>query len=452
MDIVNWLYLKKAELIRSSISSPDDLVLLGTDVGFEKRGDKYLTYAVPVSLLMGGGGGITLKTNGTNNSSQTVLNIQEGSNITISESFGTVTINSTAGTTYDANAGIYKDTSLTNDTFQLGTTLAIDSLNIPFTTNRYINLNRNSFNILGSINSSDVSNLFTIDNAGFVNIAMGDIDESNGGTKITINDTSGGSQGPGGIIELKANTKTALYLDFGAGEYYFGDKSFHASGSFVLYDLPSGDFFFKGNNAYNNPTNVNLTIQASDGMIAFNKYGVGNFAATPAYYLGVDSTGQITETFPNPLTIVKTAQEDFTIDGTYYTVAELNFKAVFTKSYHFRAVIHYKVLDRTDQGTGWTISITGAGFENTGWYSQLWRPGNSIWTIANLYDLYPEPTPTVSSNDNSYNIAIVEGILTNCKGTTNVYVRGAGKTGSGTTVFNGLTILPGSSLTIIRTP
>ena len=57
MDIVNWLYLKNAELIRDNIDNPEDLVLLGADVSFDKRGDKYLTYAVPVSLLTGGGGG-----------------------------------------------------------------------------------------------------------------------------------------------------------------------------------------------------------------------------------------------------------------------------------------------------------------------------------------------------------------------------------------------------------
>jgi hypothetical protein len=107
MDIVNWIYLKKAELIRDTISSPEDLVLLGADVSFDKRGDKYLTYAVPVSLLTGGGGsGITLKTNGTDNAVQDVLDLVEGDNITLTDNGdGSVTIDAAIGL-IDADNGL----------------------------------------------------------------------------------------------------------------------------------------------------------------------------------------------------------------------------------------------------------------------------------------------------------------------------------------------------------
>lgn len=106
MDIVNWLYLKKAELIRDTISSPEDLVLLGADVSFDKRGDKYLTYAVPVSLIGGGGSGITLKTNGTDNTVQNILDLVEGDNITITDNGdGSVTIDSAIGL-IDADNGL----------------------------------------------------------------------------------------------------------------------------------------------------------------------------------------------------------------------------------------------------------------------------------------------------------------------------------------------------------
>lgn len=47
MDILNWLHIKKQNLIRTTLDSPKDLLVLGADVSFEKRGDKYQSYAIP---------------------------------------------------------------------------------------------------------------------------------------------------------------------------------------------------------------------------------------------------------------------------------------------------------------------------------------------------------------------------------------------------------------------
>jgi hypothetical protein len=47
MDILNWLRIKKENLIRSTLDSPQDLLVLGADVSFQKRGDKYQSYAIP---------------------------------------------------------------------------------------------------------------------------------------------------------------------------------------------------------------------------------------------------------------------------------------------------------------------------------------------------------------------------------------------------------------------
>ena len=47
MDILNWLHIKKQQLIRTTLDSPKDLVVLGADVSFQKRGDKYQSYAMP---------------------------------------------------------------------------------------------------------------------------------------------------------------------------------------------------------------------------------------------------------------------------------------------------------------------------------------------------------------------------------------------------------------------
>lgn len=50
MDILNWIYLVKNKLRKTTIQNPDkDLVILGADVGFSKRGDGYLSYGMHVT-------------------------------------------------------------------------------------------------------------------------------------------------------------------------------------------------------------------------------------------------------------------------------------------------------------------------------------------------------------------------------------------------------------------
>ena len=49
MDILNWLYLVKNKFTRTTVETPaTDLILLGADVGFQKRGDKYQNYVMTV--------------------------------------------------------------------------------------------------------------------------------------------------------------------------------------------------------------------------------------------------------------------------------------------------------------------------------------------------------------------------------------------------------------------
>lgn len=49
MDILNWLYVKTAGLVRTKANdSKTDLIALGANVGFNKRDDQYQTYAMPL--------------------------------------------------------------------------------------------------------------------------------------------------------------------------------------------------------------------------------------------------------------------------------------------------------------------------------------------------------------------------------------------------------------------
>jgi len=50
MDILNWLYLKRQQLIKTTVNNPDtDLLVLGAEVPFTKRDDGYQNYAMTVA-------------------------------------------------------------------------------------------------------------------------------------------------------------------------------------------------------------------------------------------------------------------------------------------------------------------------------------------------------------------------------------------------------------------
>jgi hypothetical protein len=56
MDILNWIYMKTAGLIRTTANNPNtDLIAVGADVGFQQRGDSYQTYAMPIKDLVQAG-------------------------------------------------------------------------------------------------------------------------------------------------------------------------------------------------------------------------------------------------------------------------------------------------------------------------------------------------------------------------------------------------------------
>lgn len=56
MDILNWIYLKTSNLIRTKANNADtDLIAVGADVTFGRKGDSYQTYAMPIKDLVEAG-------------------------------------------------------------------------------------------------------------------------------------------------------------------------------------------------------------------------------------------------------------------------------------------------------------------------------------------------------------------------------------------------------------
>ena len=49
MDILNWVYLLKNKLVKTTVQDPEkDLLILGNNVSYVKRGDKYQSYGMTV--------------------------------------------------------------------------------------------------------------------------------------------------------------------------------------------------------------------------------------------------------------------------------------------------------------------------------------------------------------------------------------------------------------------
>lgn len=97
MDIVNWVYLKRVELIKNQLNDPSDLILLGADVGFDNRGDKYLSYAMTVANFVDAISDIIGPGSGT----VTSIDVNGGTGISVSPAgpittSGTFTVTNTA--------------------------------------------------------------------------------------------------------------------------------------------------------------------------------------------------------------------------------------------------------------------------------------------------------------------------------------------------------------------
>lgn len=85
MDILNWLYIKTAGLVRTKANdSNTDLVALGANVGFNKRDDQYQTYAMPLKDAVQSGC--------TGNTAHYELDITTSNTVTVNTTRGIIDI------------------------------------------------------------------------------------------------------------------------------------------------------------------------------------------------------------------------------------------------------------------------------------------------------------------------------------------------------------------------
>jgi hypothetical protein len=94
MDILNWLYLKKQKLVKTTFNNTQtDLLIIGADVSFNERDDKYLSYAITIDDFIAQlpTSGIVLTTVGTSGPATLTGNILNIPDYTTGGGSGTVT-------------------------------------------------------------------------------------------------------------------------------------------------------------------------------------------------------------------------------------------------------------------------------------------------------------------------------------------------------------------------
>jgi len=192
------------------------------------------------------------------------------------------------------------------------------------------------------------------------------------------------------------------------------------------------------------------------GQLQAHGYGVGGFLnPTPVYNLGVDASGNVVEHNIIPatgLTRMVDTPGTFNVDSTWNDIIPFSFAISTGKSYSFKAVISYSILDETDGGTIWAAIDDGtATYSSSSYYCQVWDGSGLVTYPSNEVNILPS-TSSISTTtyNNRSNIAIVEGVISDVTVAGTIKIQGLGK--SGGAGGNTVTYNEGSSLIIYELP
>lgn len=375
----------------------------------------------------GGGGGVT--------------SIIAGTNISITSTgpggTGAVTINSAGGgSTYNADQGIYKNTSLSPERFQLGAPIGEGSA-VKFLVDREIYTDKSTLNFIGapvSKNIIDITGTNGTSTASGVYVDFSNANKSNafygsvgnGSIGLAIDGIGQGmdiKQKAGSIIDqqsnlpgiasaLTLNNSTNLLAGDGVElrmnsaviQSYYTDNATQTNLSFLVKTTGNAS-----------PTSA-LELNGSNGQVTFNNYGGGAFVSTPVYNLGVDIGGNIVETTASSsgAPVFLTSDQSINIGSGYNPITDLTIPLKTGKNYSFKATILYTVPSAVTE-VSWSYSVGSS--------SPIYDSGIVIWegTVKNLSSTSNSSYVTARFPEAAF--ATVEGVIHNVQADDNFYMR-----------------------------
>lgn len=314
MDIVNWDALKKKLLIRDTLESADDLVLVAANTSYNKRGDLYQTYAVPASALGGGGGGGTYTvTNG--------LTEAPANNFKLGGSLLADT---------DINAGGYgfnvfrTAIGLTGPVFNVTNT----SGNTPTATMTLSDALAEGQPVLGLIKNDTAGVIPTVDyGAGVISLNINQVNAPAGPANAISISKSPGTLNSTADIAFNFNAFGAVTV--GGPANRISAKVYNQTNLSYRTDL---EFFTSFGSALNIPLLAKKMSITGPGQLVLDEYGSAAFNGTVRYLLAVDTLGNVQEVtlagLTNALNDAAAAAAGVPLSGIYRNGSVLQIRAI----------------------------------------------------------------------------------------------------------------------------